>query len=94
MDNLRKQVISMQNKIRDLLDTPGDPAARRLLSEVQGLEDDLQSGKPASSVEGRVKRILQIIKGDAKSARIMNYEHLDMLEQWFEKLRAQLIKMR
>ena len=93
MENLRKQVISMQHKIKDLMDAPKDPAAQQLNREVQGLEDDLQVSKTPRTIEDRVKRILQIIRGNAKAARIMNYEHLDMLEQWFENLRQQLRKM-
>lgn len=93
MENLRQQVISMQRKINDLMDAPKDPAAQQLAREVQGLEDDLQVSKNPRTIEDRVKRILQIIRGNAKSARIMNYEHLDMLEQWFETLRQQLRKM-
>lgn len=93
MESMRKQVIQMQNKINDLMDSPTDPAARSLVREVQGLEDDLQVQKNSRTIEGRVKRIIQLLKGDAKSARIMNYEHLAMLEQWFEGLRAGLRKM-
>lgn len=93
MDKLRQQVIAQQRRIRDLTDNPKDPAARSLEREVQGLEDDIQVGKPAKSVEARVVRIIQIINGDASRNRIMNHDHLDMLEQWFMDLRSQLRKM-
>lgn len=93
MEPLRKQVIDMQRKINDLMDKPTDPAARSLEREVQGLEDDLQVSKNPRSIEDRVKRIIQLLKGDAERARIMNYEHLTMLEKWFEGLRQSLRKM-
>lgn len=93
MDKIRQQVIAQQRRIRDLTDSPSDPAARSLEREVQGLEDDIQVGKSAKSIESRVMRIIQIIKGDASRNRIMNHEHLDMFEQWFMDLRSQLRKM-
>lgn len=94
MEDLRKQVMSMQHKIKDLLDEPGHAAARRLTSEVQGLEDDLQVTKNARSIEDRTKRIISLLQGEAKTARIMNYEHLDDLRQWFEGLRGKLQKLK
>lgn len=93
MEKLRQQIITQQRRIRDLLDSPNDPAARALQREVQALEDDMQSGKRPASLESRVVRITQIITGDARRNRIMNYEHLDMLEQWFMDLRNTLRKM-
>lgn len=93
MESMRQQVIQMQRKINDLMDAPTDPAARSLTREVQGLEDDLQMSKNPRTIEDRVKRIIQLLKGDARSSRVMNYEHLAMLEQWFENLRVSLRKM-
>lgn len=93
MEKLRQQIIAQQRRIRDMMDAPSDPAAKSLEREVQALEDDMQSGKQPASLEGRVMRIIQLIKGDARRNRIMNYEHLDMLEQWFMDLRNQLRKM-
>lgn len=93
MDKMRTQVIDMQRKIKDLMDEPSASAARKLTAEVQALEDDLQVKKNAKTIEDRVERIIQLIRGDAKNARIMNYEHLDMLEKWFEGVRNQLRKM-
>lgn len=93
MEDLRKQVISMQHKIKDLLDEPGHAAAGRLTNEVQGLEDDLQIEKNARTIEDRTKRIIRLLQGEAKDARIMDYEHLQMLEDWFEGLRRKLQKL-
>lgn len=93
MDQLRQQVIAMDRKIRDLLDNPGDSAAQRLLSEVKGLEDDLQAKKNPVTIEDRVKRIISVLDGPAKANRIMNYEHLDMFKQWFNGLRQTLSRM-
>lgn len=47
MEGMRQQVVTMQRKIHDLLDAPNDGAARSLVNEVQGLEDDLQVAKNA-----------------------------------------------
>lgn len=93
MEPLRQQVIATQRKINDLMDKPNDSAAGRLKTEVQGLEDDLQSQKNPLTIEDRVKRIIGILDGPAKSNRIMNYEHLDMFKRWFEGLRETLRRM-
>lgn len=93
MEDLRKQVIDIQHKIKDLLDDPDHSVARRLTSEVQGLEDDMQTDKNAYSVEDRTERIINLLQNEAEDARIMDYEHLQMLERWFENLREQLRKM-
>lgn len=93
MEQLRQQVIATERKINDLLDNPSDPAAGRLKAEVRGLGDDLQAGKNPVTIEDRVKRIIQILGGEAKQNRIMNYEHLDMFRQWFEGLRQTLRRM-
>lgn len=93
MEPLRKQVEDISRKIDDLLDDHSAPAANHLRSEVRALENDLQSGKNPITCEDRVKRIIHILEGEAKSARIMNYEHLDMFKHWFEHLRETLRRM-
>lgn len=93
MEELRKQVINMQFKIKDLMDQPRDAAAARLNNEVQGLEDDLQVKKNARTIEDRVVRIINLLNGDARRAPIMNIEHLQMLSQWFEGLQSSLRKL-
>lgn len=93
MEQLRQQVINMQRRVNDSLDKPGDPAAGRLKAEIQGLEDDLQSRKNPITVEERVKRIINILQGDARRAQIMNIEHLESFRQWFEGLRQSLRRM-
>ena len=93
MEELRKQVIDMQHKIRDLTDLPGEPAAQKLAREVQALEDDLQVKKNARTIEDRVKRIIDLLNGEARKAPIMDIPHLQMLEQWFEGLRQRLQKL-
>lgn len=93
MDQLRKDVIKMQLKIKDMLDAPNDSAASRLKNEVQGLEDDLQTKKNARTIEDRVVRIINLLNGDARRTPIMNIEHLQSLEQWFEGVRARLRRL-
>jgi len=83
----------MQRKINDLMDDTSHAAASALRREVQGLEDDLQVQKRALTIEARVKRIIHILEGEARHARIMNYEHLDMFRDYFEELRQTLRKM-
>lgn len=92
MGPLREQVIATKRRIEDMLDKPTDSAARLLLSEVKALEEDMRSKSPAT-VEDRVKRIVNILDGSAKSNRIMNYEHIDMFKRWFEGLRETLRRM-
>ncbi|HSX08350.1 MAG TPA: hypothetical protein VLG11_05645 [Candidatus Saccharimonadales bacterium] len=93
MENIRQEVIKIQRKINDLMDDAGHAAAALLRKEVQGLEDDLQVKKHALTIEARVKRIIDLLQGEAKAARIMNYEHLDMFRKYFEELRQTLRKM-
>ena len=93
MEQLRQQVIVMQRRVNDSLDKPSDPAAGRLKREIQGLEDDLQVRKSAGTVEDRIKRIMSILRGDARSANIMNVEQLESFWQWFEGLRQSVRKL-
>jgi hypothetical protein len=93
MEHIRQEVIRMQRRINDLMDDAAHAAAATLRKEVQGLEDDLQVKKNARSIEVRVKRIIHLLEGEARSARIMNYEHLDMFRDYFEDLRQTLRKM-
>lgn len=93
MEPLRQQVIATERKINDLLDKPSDSAASRLRSEVRGLEDDLQSKKSPASIEDRVKRIISILDGEAKTNRIMNPEHINMFRGFFNGLRETLRRM-
>lgn len=94
MEELRRQVIDLQCALKDHMDKPRDPAARRLMTEVQALEDELQVKKSARSIEKRVERIIDLFKGDAKKARIMNYEHLELFCRKFERLRDALRKIK
>ena len=93
MEPLRKQVIATSNQVNDLLDKPSDPAAGRLRSELKGLENDLQSQKNPVSIEDRVKRIIGILDGEAKTNQIMDPRHINMFRSWFSGLRETLRKM-
>jgi len=94
MEQLHQQVVETERRIHDLLDKPHESAAGSLISEVRLLESDLQTGKNLYSVEDRIKRIIHILEGEAKSSQIMNYEHLDMFRHWFEHLRDNVRSMR
>jgi hypothetical protein len=87
MENMRKEVIRIQSKVRDLLDQPDHSAARQLNNEIQNLEDDLQTGKNKYSIEDRIKRIINILEGDASRNQIMDHHHLDMFKDQFEDMR-------
>lgn len=93
MQELHKQVIDFQRRVNDMIDDHGHAAARRLKSEIQALEDDLQVRKNARSIEDRVKRIISHLQGEARSAQIMDYAHLDSCSRWFEGLRASLQRL-
>lgn len=93
MEELRQQVIKMQRRVNDLMDKPAHSAAVWLKKEVQALEDDMQIGRNTLSVEDRVKRIIRILEKEAKEARIMNYEHLELLRKWFENLREDVERL-
>ena len=60
------------------------------MSEIKGLEDDIRAGKNAYSIEDRLKRIINVLGGEAKSNQIMNPEHIDMFRHWFENLRQSI----
>lgn len=93
MEHLHEQVEQTARKINDLLDKPDDAAAGHLKHEVHGLEDDIRAKKNPISIEDRVKRIIHILEGEAKSNQIMNYEHIDMFRHQFEGLRETLRRM-
>lgn len=87
MDELREQIEDMRMKIGDALDKPEDAASGRLITEIKGLENDLQSGKNEYSIEHRIKEIVSVLDGAAKDAQIMNYQQLDGYKDYFERLR-------
>ena len=87
MEQMRNEVIRLQGKVRDMMDEPAHTAARRLNAEIQGLEDDLQVAKNKYTIEDRIKRIITILEGEARDARIMDYAHLAMFQNTFEDMR-------
>lgn len=93
MEPLRQQLIATERRIHDLLDKPNEGAAGRLISEIRLLESDLQTGKNIYSMEDRVKRIINILGGEARNAQIMDYGHLDMFKAWFQNLLQTFQKM-
>ncbi len=88
MEDMRKEVTRIRDQIKDSLDKPDDAAARRLNTEVQALEDDLQMNKNKFAIEDRIKRIIAILQGEAEHAQIMDHAHLQMFEGKFEHLQG------
>lgn len=93
VDELHKQVITLQNAVHDLMDKPRHPSALRLQKEIEGLRVDVRVHRNPLTIEDRVKRILRILEEDAKEARIMNYEHIDLFRKRFEGLRENIERL-
>lgn len=93
MEQLRQQVIVLQRRVNDLMDNHGHAVAGQLKREIQALEDDLQVQKSAGTIEDRIKRIVNMLQGDARHAQIMNIEHLESFRQSFENLRQAVRKL-
>lgn len=93
MEQLRQQVIAMQRRVNDLMDDHGHGVASQLKREIQALEDDLQVQKSIGSIEDRIKRIVNILQGDARHAQIMDVAHLEHFRQSFEGLRQAVRKL-
>lgn len=92
MDDVYKEIVSLQHRCRDYIDDPASSAARSLEQEVQRLEDEAQVQKNPRSLEDRVKNIIRLLRqaGDEKA---MSPHHADELIDRCEDLRRELQKL-
>lgn len=77
MDDIYKQALDVQHKLRDYLDMDDDPAARQLTSDVQRLTDEIEMQKNPRTVEDRVKNIIRQL--ESLNGAVMSADHTDDL---------------
>ncbi len=92
MDQIHKEIIDFQHKLRDYIDDRSSSVAQALEQEVQRLEDDAQVNKNPRSVEERVKNIMRMLE-QAAEAEVMTSAHADELGDCCEDFRKELQKL-
>lgn len=92
MDDVYKQAITMQHKLRDYIDDPSHAIVAQLKNEVQRLTDEIEVKKNPRSIEDRVKIIIRLIES-AEGTNAISHNHLDDLSDLCEDLRQDLRKL-
>ncbi len=92
MDQFYNQVVQFQRRVNDWLDDRSSSTARSLQTEVQRLEDDVQTRKNSRTVEARVMSVMRLLN-QAGNSGAMSHPHADELMQQCENFRQQLRKM-
>lgn len=93
MDHLYKQILAFQHRSNDYIDDPTHHVATSLKQAVQRLEDDVQVKKNPHSVEGQIKRVLQLLE-KASEDSVMSHHHADELIKQCEEFIQDLRKLR
>lgn len=79
------EVRNMQYQLQDHLSKPGDPIAAKLKTNLQRLEDDLQSGRHTDSytVRNELKQMRDMVK-QAGHTHVLNYNTENSLHHWLD----------
>jgi hypothetical protein len=77
MDEIYRQALELQHKLRDYLDQDAHPQARQLTADVQRLTDEIEMQKDPRTIEGRVKNIIRQL--EAQEGSVMSHGHADDL---------------
>lgn len=92
MDQFYNQVVQFQRRANDWLDDRSSSAARSLQTEIQRLEDDVQTRKNPRTLEARVVSVMRLLS-QAGSNGTMSHSHANELIDQCENFRQQLRKM-
>lgn len=92
MDDLYKQAVDLQNRFRNYIDQPNSQAGRSLDSEIQRLEDDIQTKKNKGSLEVRVVGIVRILDS-LRDDSVMDYGDINDLKNRLEDMRAKIRRL-
>ena len=81
----RKEVQNMQYQLHDHLSRPGDPLAHKLKTNLQRLEDDLQSGSHSNpyTVRDELKKMRDMVK-EAGHEHVLNYGTENKFHHWLD----------
>lgn len=90
-DNLRKRVISLENKLKDAIDDHAHPDARKFKDAMRAVEDALQTHKNPRSIEGLVKRSEESFKRYS-NFEIMSQNELNIFADHMRDMRQDLRK--
>lgn len=77
MDDIYKQALNVQHKLRDFLDRQDDPAGRQLTSDVQRLTDEIEMQENPRTIEDRAKGIIRQL--ESLTDDVMSHSHRDDL---------------
>ncbi len=91
MDDVYKQVMATQSRLRGYLDEPNNSVARQFSQELQRLLDEIESQKNAQSLEDRVKSLLRQLQ--SFTTEVMDDRHVDDIKDRLEDVRSDLQKL-
>lgn len=92
MDQLYKEIVSLQHRCNDYIDDNTTNVARSLRQEVQRLEDEAQTGKNPRSLEDRIKQVIRLLE-QAGEDETISHGHANELVDQCEDLRQKLQKL-
>jgi hypothetical protein len=92
MQEVYKQAIDMQHKLRDYIDDPSHSIVAQLKNEVQRLTDEIEVKKNPRSIEDRVKQIIRLLESAEETTAISRH-HIDDLRDRCEDIRQDLRKL-
>lgn len=91
MDDIYRQAVALQSKLRSYLDDANHPSGRQFSSEVQRLVDEIEVKKNPRSLEDRCKSLLRQLQ--SFTTEIMDDRHVDDLKDRLEDLRSDIQKL-
>jgi hypothetical protein len=92
MDELYKEVVSLQHKCNDYIDNPSHSAAQSVRQAAQRIEDEAQTQKNPRSIEGSVQQLVSLLEKAAEEGA-MSQGHASELVDRCEELRDRLRKL-
>lgn len=92
MEELHRDIISLQRNFRDRLDDRSHQGARELDTAIQRLEDDIQVKKNPRSIEDQIKRVIQLLN-NADGKGFMDDRDIDDFKDRFEVMRRDVQKL-
>lgn len=84
-NSFHKEVRNMQYQFHDHFSKPDDPIAQRLRTDLQRLEDDLQSGRHTDphTVRMELQKMRDVVH-QAGHDHVMNYSTENSIHHWLD----------
>ncbi len=82
MKEFHKDIIRMQDKLKNYIDDPSARIARDITNNFQKLEDEVQVGKNVNTIRDRLKRIRRLV--ESADGSVISHPDADTIENWID----------